>query len=194
MTRKYSILFCFCILIFQNTFAQTETDSTVVKRIVENFFSWYAKVIKENASSEYLPQFVEGKNGKTTLNYSIYINNLKRLSFSDELIKKEKESYQVCIEYLSKINYSDFDSIYDDLDDFELSKCDFSNYYRWTGSGLEPIDGIVIKNVNMDTNSAEVIVQYYNFYPKDRTFYYWNNNSPVILKRESNGWKIDEFK
>ena len=191
---RYYKLFCFCILLSQSTFAQEKSDSTTVKTIVEDFFDWYITAIKENASNEYLPQFVSDRNGKTTLDYSVYIDNLKRLSFSDELIEKEKESYKNCIENLFKTNYSDFDSIYDDLDDLEISNCDFSNYYRWFGGSLEPIDGIVIKKVKVDTDFAEVIVQYYNYYSKDSTFYYWDNNSPIILRRKSNGWKIDEFK
>ncbi len=175
------------------SYGQSNPDSTKIALLVENFFNWYVQVIKNNESEEYLPQFVSDKNGKTTLDYSIYMNNLKKLSFSNSLINTEKESYQICIENLSKVNYSELDSIYDELDDYELSNCDFFNYYRWTG-GMEPIDGVKINKVKIVNDTADVVIKYFNCNPKDSTYYYWNNETSVILIKQNGEWKINEFK
>lgn len=191
MKNKIIILYFLTFLISGNLYAQS-SDSTKVTTIVEQFFDWYIKVIKEEKAVEYLPQFVEDENGKTTLDHSKYLNNLEKLSFSEELIEYEKESYKTCIENLKEVEYAKFDSIFDELEDYEVSECDFFNSYRWLGS-MESIDGIKIIGIEMKSRKSEVKVQFYNFYPKDSTFYYWNNNTTIFLLKQKGEWKINKI-
>ena len=126
-----------------------KTDSIKLVQIVNEFYNWYISAIKERNWTDYMPKFVETEDGMTSLDFSIYIENLKKYRFSDSLIIKEKESYSICIENLRTIKFSDFDkTVFTTLDEYEEACCDFGNSFRWTG-GMEPVDGmriIVSKN------------------------------------------------
>ncbi|MDE5417436.1 hypothetical protein L3049_05395 [Labilibaculum sp. DW002] len=189
MKKNIIILFLLSFLFSGNINAQT-SDSTKIVSIIENFFEWYVEVIKEEAYPEYSPQFVEDENGNTTLDYSLYMNNLKKLSFSKELIEQEKKAYESCIENLLEVKYTMFDSVFDELDDYETAQCDFFNSYRWIGS-MELIDGVNVKEVITESEKGEVKLQFYNYYPKDSTFYYWNSSTSIFLLKENNEWKIN---
>ena len=193
MTKTAIILSIFSLLLFEKSAAQ-DSDSTKVTRIVEDFYEWYVKAIDERNLSAYSPKFVESEDGNTTLDYSEYMENLTRLSFSEELIKEERETYKKCIGNLLKVKYSEFDSIYSDLDDYEMSGCDFNNYYRWFGGIMEPVDGIKITEVIVDLNEAEVKFKYYNYHHKDNTYYYWTNTTSVHLLKTNDKWEINKIK
>jgi hypothetical protein len=96
-----------------------DSDSIKIEKIVNNFFNWYIGVIKTNNSVEFMPQFVESDNGMTTLDFSKYLENLRKYQFCDSLIEAERLTYQECILQLEKVKYFDFKTSWTDLDDFE---------------------------------------------------------------------------
>jgi hypothetical protein len=131
-----------------------ETDSIEVSKIASDFFEWYISSALNHKTDEYNPVEIESENGMTTLDFSNYFKNLERLSFSDSLILKEKESYSECVLKLSKVKYSDYLKL-TDLDQFENLNDDFTNYYRWTG-GQEMFDFYSVKNVKFNNDNAIV--------------------------------------
>lgn len=174
------------------TQSSTKSDSLTICKTVTDFFGWYIDAIKQKKHSDFQPTFVELKNGMTTLNFTKYFNNLAKYGFSDSLLIKEKLSYQHCIDELAKIKYSDFDTKYSDLDDFENIQCDFSDYYRWTG-GQEPIDGIRIKDVKFNNSfSVTVQIEYIDYNSEEKKNIYWGSNL-VTLTKTKNSWEIENI-
>ncbi|MFN6945560.1 MAG: hypothetical protein ACK4ND_11480 [Cytophagaceae bacterium] len=163
-------------------------DSLDVSRVVTEFYEWYIDVVKTRNHSEYQPVFTKSKEGIATLDYSVYIENLKKHHFSDSFIKLEKESYEVCKNNLEKHSFSEFESNFTDLDHFEETSCDFGNYYRWTG-GQEPIDGIRINKVEFSSKGKAVVYLSFFIFSKKDESYYWGNTS-VTLAKQKNKWKI----
>src|SRR6188768_450561 len=158
--KSWSIKILLLVLVFQSLKGYTqnrklEKDSIVLATISSDFFRWYISASSNHSNGECFPVFVQDKNGMTTLDYSKYIKNLKDLSFSDSLIAKEKSSYQVCIDNLAKVKYSDFLK-FEDLDDFESRNCDFTNYYHWTG-GQEMYEVYTVTRVKINKKDAAVI-------------------------------------
>ena len=158
-----------------------ESDSLEVCKITSGFFEWYIKAIKGKQYTEFQPAFAQNQNGMATLDFTGYLENLRKYNFTDSLIIKEKQSYDACIDNLGKVQYADFKTNFVDLDDFEKAGCDFGNYYRWIG-GQEPIDGIRIINVQlMSKNLALVTIGYFNFDSEKNKYYYWGNNIVVLI-------------
>jgi hypothetical protein len=167
-------------------------DSIKIVHTVNGFYNWYLTSVKEKRYSDFKPRFVESKNGMTTLDYSIYVDSLKKHGFSDSLIIKEKQSYSDCIESLRNVKYVDFQkTIFTDLDEYEQTNCDFGNYYRWTG-GQEPIDGIRIINIKfLSIDKAVVSIDYFETNNKENKRYYWGLNNLTLIKID-NDWFIDK--
>jgi hypothetical protein len=165
-------------------------DSVDISIIVTDFYKWYLTSIKENINGDFQPKFAPDKNGMTTLNYSVYIENLSKYHFSDSLLQNEKESYNDCLNNLKKIKFSEFGkNVYIDLDEYENSNCDFYNYFRWIG-GQEPVDGIKITEILIKKEWAKVKFQNYNFDPVKKENYYWGENIVYLIK-EGDQWMIN---
>lgn len=166
-----------------------KTDSIEASKVIVEFYNWYISSIKEGKNSEFQPQFVESKNGKTTLSFSKYFENLRKLNFSEALINQERESYQRCVDNLAKVKFSEFNLVYTDLEHFEAAECDHGNLYRWIG-GQEPIDGIRVKKFNfINTKKVEFKIEYYEFNSSSNHYYYWGENN-IILEKIDETWKI----
>ena len=164
------------------------TDSTIIVKIVTDFYGWYLTSIKEKHYTEFQPQFIENDKGMTTLYFSKYIKSLKTYRFSDSLIDAEIESYQECISHLEKTKYSVFTSTWIDLDDFESTNCDFGNYYRWIG-GQEPVDGVTITQLQInDKQSALVTLEGFDEDLNGEKNY--SGSKKVKLKKQTSEWKI----
>jgi len=166
----------------------SHSDSIDVSQTVLNFFDWYINAIKTHKGIEFNPQFVETENGMTTLDFKIYFENLKKLSFSDTLIEIERQSYYDCLENLAKVKYSEFLKEFDDLDDFEATNCDFTNYYRWTG-GQDICDGIKIKEIGF-VNNRKCIVTFQKFDQTENGYSFWRNTNKVTLIKPIDTWLI----
>jgi hypothetical protein len=168
--------------------SQMDSDSVKVEKIVNNFFNWYIGVIKTNNSVEFMPQFIESDQGMTTLDFSKYLENLRKYQFSDSLIESEKLTYQECISHLEKVKYSDFKTLWTDLDDFESTNCDFTNSYRWTG-GMEPIDCVRIVDLKLNSNQTGLVQLKFCGIDSNDKEYFWGKKS-VILEKQNGNWKI----
>jgi len=167
-------------------------DSSEVSIKVSDFFNWYLTVIQEQQYKEFQPQFAEDKNGMTTLDYSIYVNNLRKYHFSDSLIQTEKLYYQKCIGNLGKIKYTDFKKNYTDLGQFEEIDCDFSNSYRWTGGQEAPDKMKIIKIEFKNNDTALITVSYGSSTIGDNEDSYWGSII-VNMKKNNGSWEIDKL-
>src|SRR6478609_5478399 len=72
-------------------------DSIATTQISSSFFDWYIRSAKASKQAEYNPIEVQDKNGMTTLDFSRYMENLRKYSFSDSLMKRERLSYDGCV-------------------------------------------------------------------------------------------------
>jgi hypothetical protein len=166
-----------------------KSDSAEASKVIVDFYNWYITSIKEGKSSEFQPQFVESKNGMTTLDFSKYFENLRKYKFSSGLMNQERESYQKCMDNLGKVKFHEFETVYTDLDHFEAAGCDFGNLYRWIG-GQELIDGIRIKSFNLiHSKKIEFKIEYYQFNSSSNGYYYWGKNH-IVLEKTDKTWKI----
>jgi hypothetical protein len=168
-----------------------QTDSVTVSQIISGFYSWYINSIKDHKNLDYQPEFIENKEGNTTLYLDNYIKNLKKFEFSDSIIQNEIISYQDCINKLVTVKFSDFKKVvFVDLDEFEQFKCDFSNYYRWIG-GQEICDGIKINDLKFLSDKKCVVrIKKYTL-TSDKVYYWWSHTIKVICTKTHNGWKIN---
>jgi len=122
----------------------------------------------------------------TTLDFTKYFQNLRRLSFSDSLITKEKQTYKSCIEKLEKVKYSDYVKL-KDLSDFEVLDDDFSNYYRWTG-GQEMYDSYIVRKFQYENQKAVVIGDLSNISSD------YKGEISMTFKKRRNKWLIYNVK
>jgi len=115
-----------------------EKDSVEIKTLIEGFYSWYIEIVKNGRlQKDFNPYFVKNKDGMTTLDFSKYEEELKKFKFSEEFIKKKTQDYKSCVDNLASIPFDKF--ITYELEEYEKLKCEFSNFYEWTG-GQEPKD------------------------------------------------------
>lgn len=168
--------------------SQLELDSAKVEKIVTDFFNWYIGVIKTNNSVEFMPQIIPNDQGMTTLDFSKYLENLRKYQFSDSLIESERLTYQECISHLEKVKFSDFKTSWTDLDDFESTNCDFANSYRWTG-GMEPIDCIKIFDLKLISNQTGKVQLKFCGIDSNDMEYFWGKKI-VVLEKQNYSWKI----
>ena len=193
MTRLLLKIFLLVIM-FQSfdCYSQNrKTDSIEVSRISKSFFDWYISSAKNNKIDEYNPVEIKSENGMTTLDFTKYFKNLERLSFSDSLIARERESYNECIRKLSQIKYSDYIKL-TDLDQFEKLNDDFTNYYRWTG-GQEMYDFYSVRKVIIDNNNAIVIGTLFLHYSGEKKGDSLTEITITFIK-QNDEWKINDIK
>ena len=191
-TNKKVTVFIFLLSVINPVTGGCQSkDQKQIDNKVNEFFSWYLTAVNQREIWEFKPQFVEDESGMTTLDYKIYIENLKEYHFSDSLIEVEKESYKECIDNIEKIKYSELSDVMPDLDDYERTNCDFSNYYRW-GCGQEAVEGIRITNIKITgKNDASVSIEFYETDDKGEKHYYCGKM--IRMNKHEDQWKIAEF-
>ena len=167
----------------------TDCDTTTCRQIVLDFYNWYSTKITTDNVSDFQPKFAEDKNGYVTLDFTAYVENLKRLRFTDKLIKQEIEYYKPCVENLKKIKYSDFKTKLSDISDFEDIKCDFFNTHRWTKT-MESFTGVELTKSILKKDTIQVFGRVYEKTP-DETYYY--GDVVVTLVRIDNRWMINDI-
>ena len=187
------------VLMFANNSKANDikTDLTKIIQYVNEFYDWYISAIKERGYVDYMPRFAETENGMTSLDFSKYIENLKRYRFSDSLIIKEKDSYLKCIENLRTIKFSDFGkTIFTDLDEYEDACCDFGNRFRWIG-GQEPVDGMRIQDIQFISTDTVLVSIEYSWLGFDEDlnaeYIYYGGGNKLILIKQNNNWYIDKI-
>jgi len=189
----YKVLIFIYYLVNFNSVINGQTslsnDSVVACEITNDFFNWYLGAINHKPKSVFQPKFIDNKEGMTTLDFRVYLNNLKKHHCSDVLIEREKESYNECLRNLEKIKFIDF-ILYEDLGQIEDISCDFENYYRWIG-GQEPIDGIRIKEVKqIDKSQIQITIDYFVDNSQGYGISYWGKNIITLVKIH-NRWEIN---
>ena len=199
MNRITKLIILLSALVFvSNSKASNDinTDSIKLVQIVNEFYDWYISAIKERNCTDYMPRFVETENGMTSLDFSVYIENLKIHKFSDSLIIKEKESYFKCIENLRTIKFSDFGkTVFTTLDEYEDACCDFGNHFRWTG-GMEPVYGMRIQDIQFISTDTVLVSIEYSWLSFDEDLdteytYYGGGNNLILMKQDTD-WYIDK--
>jgi hypothetical protein len=185
----------FSFLANNNLLAQNpvKNDSIKVAVTITRFYDWYLKAIKENRKYEFEPMFSKTSTGMTSLDFSVYIKNLKKFRFSDPLISREQESYKICCDSLINIKHSDFEIRYNDLSDFEQIQCDFSNSYRWIG-GQDPVDRISISNIQFQNSTLAIATINKMIFSSETNEFVSSGEIRLILIKTDNVWKIDDIK
>jgi hypothetical protein len=198
MNRITKLIILLSVLMFANNSKANyiKTDLTKIIQPVNEFYDWYISAIHKRDYVDYKPRFAETENGMTSLDFSKYIENLKRYRFSDSLIIKEKESYSKCIENLRNIKFSDFrKTIFTTLDEDEEACCDFGNRYRWIG-GQEPVDGMRIQDIQFISSDTVLVSIEYSWLGFDEDlnaeYIYYGGGNELIVIKQNNDWYIDK--
>ena len=198
MNRITKLIIFLCVLVFANNSKANDnkTDLTKIIQSVNEFYDWYISAINKRGYVDYMPRFAETENGMTTLDFSKYIEDLRKYRFSDSLIIKEKESYLKCIENLQTVKFSDFGkTIFTDLDEYEEACCDFGNRYRWIG-GQEPVDGMRIQDIQFISTDTVLVSIEYSWLGFDEDlnaeYIYYGSGNKLIVIKQNNDWYIDK--
>lgn len=167
-------------------------DSIDIRNKTNAFYDWYISQMKSGVVKELFPVFVPDDNGMTTLDMTVYVDNLRKNHFSENLILKEIETYKNCLKNLESIPYEIFRTTFLDLDQFEEIQCDFQNYYHW-GGGQEGFDKIEILQIQR-LNKKEIQVQlYYLECDPNGECTRWFNPNCLKFRNYAGVWKIDSL-
>lgn len=175
---------------------EKQKDTETIASKVENTADDELKTIEQNGKSFYDWYFknkfpnvnvIKDKNGKCKLDTLSYFKELRKLgTISEKFINKEKERTQGCSEFISTIDFSE----YENADAYEYDEyCIDFYYYNWLKSQEYP-DGFSVKNVkkiNETSASLDILETYKN----------GGNDSPlstVFMEKEQGVWKIVEIK
>ena len=148
----------------------------------KSFYEWYFKNDFPNCD------IIKDKNGKCLVDTVSYFKTLRNLgTISEKFIHQERTRLQSCAEFISTIDYSE----YENADAYEYDEyCVDIYYYYWLKSQEHP-NNFSVKNVRrINDNNASLDI-YEN---------YGETNVPdvplskVILEKEKNTWKITEIK
>ena len=148
----------------------------------KSFYEWYIKNDFPNCD------IIKDKNGKCLVDTVSYFKTLRNLgTISEKFIHQERTRLQSCAEFISTIDYSE----YENADAYEYDQyCVDIYYYYWLKSQEHP-NNFSVKNVRrINDNNASLDI-YEN---------YGETNVPdvplskVILEKEKNTWKITEIK
>jgi hypothetical protein len=185
--RKFLLLLT--VLLSISRANATDCDTTMCRQIVLDFYDWYSGKIMTDNVSDFQPKFAEDKNGYVTLDFTAYVENLKRLRFTDKLIKQEIAYYNPCVENLKKIKYCDFKTKLSDISDFENIKCDFFNIHRWVNT-MESFTGVELSKSIFRKDKVQVFGRVYEKTP-DETYYY--GDVIITLLKIDNKWMINDI-
>ncbi|MDR6969545.1 hypothetical protein J2X31_003578 [Flavobacterium arsenatis] len=147
----------------------------------KSFYDWYFKNDFPNCD------IVKDKNGKCLVDTVSYFKTLRSLgTISEKFIRQENERLQGCAEFISTIDYSEFES----ADVYEYDEyCVDLYYYYWLKSQEHP-NGFSARNIKKINDNKASLDIYQNYNGQDDA----TPLSTVILEKEKNTWKITEIK
>lgn len=160
---------------------QIADELKIIEKNGKSFYDWYFKNEFPNCD------IIKDKNGKCLLDTVSYFKTLRNLgTISEKFIHSEKARLQGCAEYISTIDYSEFENV----DVYEYDEyCVDIYYYYWLKSQEYP-NNFSVKNVRkINDNNASLDI-YEN---------YGGSNVPdvplskVKLEKEKSTWKITEI-
>lgn len=161
---------------------QIADELKTIEQNGKSFYDWYFKNDFPNCD------IIKDKNGKCLLDTVSYFKTLRNLgTISEKFIHQERTRLQSCAEFISTIDYSE----YEKADVYEYDEyCVDIYYYYWLKSQEYP-NNFSVKNVRkINDNNASLDI-YEN---------YGETNVPdvplskVFLEKEKNTWKITEIK
>ncbi|ATA91956.1 hypothetical protein CGC56_07140 [Capnocytophaga canimorsus] len=164
----------------KNQIHDTETEQ--IEKVINSFYEWYI----ENDYPYY--QIVENKeNEKCTLDTISFFTDLKKLDlFSEKFFKKEQERLKPCIEFISTVDYTQ----YQEADAYEYDEFCGDFYFMYWIRSQEPVMKVLARNTKkIDYKNATTEVFSYYQYPSEEG----NFLSEVSLEKEQNSWKITEI-
>lgn len=194
MRQKSAILIIFLVLIsffqIRGQEIKPDTDSLSVIKVVNDFYEWYIYSTRKEKNEENRPIFIIDKKENVRLDFTRYVQNLRKFNFSDTLINKEILDYKNCEKNLKRISKEEFAS-FDDIFDFENIDCAFDNSYKWIG-GQEMCDGIRINNIEFsDSKNCKIEIEYFSINGNEKSF--WGNKTKIILLKINGEWKINDI-
>ena len=170
---------------------QAENDDTLIcRQKVINFYNWYSEAINQIIEDVFLPSFVEDKNGNVTLDFTEYVNNLKRFGFTDKIVNNEINSYKPCIDNLQEITFKKFKEDFDDISNYEDIFCDFFNTHRWI-KNMESFTGVEISKSIVNGKECKL---YGRIYEGTEPYKFYYGDVVVTLIKFKDTWMIDEIK
>lgn len=190
------ILITFLILIscfqLRGQEINAKTETLTVVQIVNDFYEWYIYSSRKEKNEENRPIFIfDDKNETIRLDFTRYLQNLKKFHFSETLISREILDYKNCEQNLEKITIEEYAS-FDDPLDYEDIGCGFDNSYKWIG-GQEMCDGIRINKVEfLDQINCRIEIEYFSINGDHKSF--WGNTTIIMLQKINKDWKINGIK
>jgi poly-gamma-glutamate synthesis protein (capsule biosynthesis protein) len=171
----------------------SKSDSIFVKGRIEGFYSWYGEMIRnKTVNKNFNPVFIKSNDGMTTLDFSNYKLGLKNHGFTDDFIEIKINGYKKCSDNLGKIKYETF-AKFEDLEQLEDIKCDFSNIYEWTNS-MESPTGVELTEVKfLNKNIIQGVVHFF-YTDKIGKKFTWDQKAIVDFLHQGNEWKINNLK
>lgn len=158
---------------------ENRDELAIIEQNGKSFYEWYFKNEFPNMN------VIKDKNGKCKLDTLSYFKELRKLgTISEKFINKEKERTHVCSEFISTIDYSE----YEEVDAYEYDKyCIDFYYYNWLKSQEHP-NNFSVKNIKKINDNKASLDIYVNYGGDDSPL------STVFLEKEQGIWKIVEIK
>jgi len=156
-------------------------DSIDIKIQIEGFYSWYIEMIQSGRlDKDFNPTFVKKEDGMTTLDFSNYVQGLRKFNFAEELIRKAIGDYTSCVDNLASVPYEKFRGY--ELDEHAQLGCDFANRYEWTG-GQVPKDKAELSAIAADGETAIGQIDFISNSALD-------GQAIVFFRRSGKDWRI----
>lgn len=160
---------------------QIADELKTIEQNGKSFYDWYFKNDFPNCD------IIKDKNGKCLLDTGSYFKTLRNLgTISEKFIRQERTRLQSCAEFISTVDYSEFEN----ADVYEYDEyCVDIYYYYWLKSQEHPNNFSVknVKKINDNNASLDIYENYSESNVPDVPL------SNVKLEKENSIWKITEI-
>lgn len=162
-----------------NTESPARNELKIIEQNGKSFYDWYFKNDFPNCD------IIKDKNGKCLMDTVSYFKTLRNLgTVSEKFIRQEKKRLQTCAEFMSALDYSEFES----ADAYEYDEYCPEIYYMYWIHSQEPPISFSAKNIRKTSNSKASLDIYVNYGVNDEAL------SNITLEKENNIWKITAIK
>lgn len=156
-----------------------DKDIYDIEKNGRSFYDWYLKNDFPNC------EIISDQDGKCTFDTITYFTNFRKLgTISEKFIKSEKDRLQMCQEFISTIDFSD----YQNAEAYDYSEYCVDLYYMYWIKSQEPPNRFSTKNVKK-ISASKASVDIYESYGENET-----PLSTVSLEKENTIWKITQIK
>lgn len=173
------------------TFKQNELYNLTKKisDVAVSFHQWYIVTLNnQNNTTPTGAYIVKGENGKCKLENKLYFAELRKLgTISDKFIQSENKRIKTCSDYISTINWND----YQKKDAYEYSEfCSQFDYDYWTRS-QETFNSVIVDRIKEVGSKWEVTLAF--SYDSENKSIERINQPIVTVEREGNRWLITKI-